>query len=80
MKRIFSVLAVAAVMAAVVVAMSMPAFAANYHLNPHATPYDGPGEHGKCVDTYTGPSDPPPEDASGGNPGYTYNQNRGAGC
>lgn len=37
MKRIFSVLAVAALMAAVVVAMSMPAFAANYHLNPHAT-------------------------------------------
>ena len=80
MKRIFSVLAVAALMAAAVVAMSMPAFADPFHLNPSASPYDGPGANGMCVDTYTGPSDPPPENASGGNPGYTYNQPVGAGC
>ena len=86
MRRIMLVLTAALVMAAMMVAMAMPAFAKiggnpNGKDNPYAGLYGAPGgEQGPCVDTYKseGTIAPPKSAAKGGNPGFVYNQTAGA--
>ena len=91
MRRIFSVIAVTALMVAMMVAMAMPAFALKKvggnptgKDNPYAGLYTYPGvEQGVCVDTYKseGTTAPPKSAAKGGNPGSDYNQTAGVpGC
>jgi hypothetical protein len=65
MRRILLVLTVALVMAALMLVMAAPAFAA---------------KGGQCIFTYKGPSSPPGDEASGGNPGWEFNKSAGTGC
>ena len=73
MKRILVLITAALVMAAMIVAMSMPAIAMGNPTgksNPYALVYAEP--HGNTyVLTYKGPESPPGSEAAGGNPGYT---------
>ena len=86
-------MAAAALMAVMMVAMAAPAFA---HSGGTPGPNVGPGKHdnpvadnqrygkdakgGQCITTYKGPSSPPGDAASGGNPGYQFNKDVGAAC
>jgi hypothetical protein len=92
-RRIISVITVAALMAVMLVAMAAPAFAhsggspgpntggPSGHENPYADNhrYGKDAKGGQCITTYKGPSTPP-DDASGGNPGYEFNKDVGAAC
>jgi hypothetical protein len=80
MRRIISVLAVAALVALMVAAMAMPAFA-KWNPNEQINPYAEPNGEPACVTTYKGPSDPPGSSARGGNPGFQFTGHIvGAGC
>jgi hypothetical protein len=78
MKRIFLVMAVAALMAMMMAAMAAPAFASrgpsennpNYNTAPVAAP--SPPQSGGCVSTYKAPT-AVGSDAAHGGPGYVYN-------
>ena len=79
MRRIVIMVAMMAVMVA---AMAVPAFANQYGKNnPYASVTQGSqGSQGACVYTYDGPNSPPGKAAKGGNPGYDYKQQVGHGC
>jgi ABC-type sugar transport system substrate-binding protein len=92
MRRILLVLTVMAVMVAMILVVAAPAFAAkggvpgpeqvNTHENPFADGhnYGSDAKGGQCIFTYTGPSSPPGDEASGGNLGWEFNKSAGAGC
>jgi hypothetical protein len=87
-KRIFTVLMVAAVMAAMVVVMVVPAFASGQDHNPnyYTAPVPGPShsQGGSCVATYSAPpsqgGSAPGSSATGGEPGYVSNDNKSSDC
>ena len=86
MRRIMLLVTAAFVMAAMTLAMAMPAFATPGHditnknnpANPYAYGYSNKTE--TYIYTYKGPESPPGSSAKGGNPGYTGGTCRGPGC